>query len=474
MGLINRRDFLRQSATGVVGLGLLQAGCRLEGTKRPNFIIIFCDDMGYGDWGHAGNPTISTPNLNRMAEEGVVMTQFYSAASVCSPSRAALLTGRYPIRNGMVRVLFPYDNRGIPESELTLAALLKKRGYTTAAIGKWHLGHLQPYLPTSKGFDSYFGIPYSNDMDRSYFGQPAVPIPLMRNEEIIEQPCDQATVTKRYTEEAVKFIQEQKSSPFFLYLAHTMPHVPLYVSDAFRGKSRRGLYGDVIEEIDWSVGQILQTLRDLGLDKDTLVFFTSDNGPWMTTKQHGGTAGQFRGAKGSTWEGGVREPFIAWCPGKLPASKVTAEIGTTMDLFTTCLTLAGASIPTDRPIDGKNIYPVFQGLKPSPHETIYYYWSNELVAIRYKNYKLHFKTNDSVIRYQNWAVCETPELYDIEVDPSERFNLAADLPQVVADLMQRADAFKAEIESRNENADFIQALSDRWIELEQQARVIKK
>ena len=302
--------------------------------SKPNVVVIYADDLGYGDLACFGHPTIKTPHLDQMAEEGMKFTQFYSAAPVCTPSRAALLTGRYPIRSGMCsdkrRVLFPDSGGGIPASEVTLAEAMKSAGYRTACVGKWHLGHLPQFLPTSNGFDSYFGIPYSNDMDRvadrkmgrKIFLDPKVKywnVPLMRDTEIVEQPADQTTITKRYTEEAIKFIKQDQKQPFFLYLAHNMPHVPLFRSTDFADKSLRGLYGDVIEEIDWSVGQVLQTLRDEGLDQNTIVWFSSDNGPWLIFDAQGGSAGLLRDGKGSTWEGGMREPTLAWWPGHIPA-----------------------------------------------------------------------------------------------------------------------------------------------------------
>ncbi|MGB9625015.1 MAG: sulfatase family protein, partial [Phycisphaerae bacterium] len=264
--------------------------------RPPNLVILFADDLGYGDLCCYGHPSIRTPNLDRMASEGLRFTDFYSAAPVCTPSRAALLTGRLPIRSGMVgttrHVLFPDSKGGLPASEITIAEALKTKGYATACVGKWHLGHLPQYLPTRNGFDSYYGIPYSNDMK---------PSPILRNEEVIEEPAVQETLTPRYTDEAIKFIRREKDKPFFLYLAYNFPHVPLHVSDRFKDKSLRGLYGDVVEEIDWSVGEVLRTLRELGLAEKTLVVFSSDNGPWLIKNQHGGSAGLLRDGKGSTW-----------------------------------------------------------------------------------------------------------------------------------------------------------------------------
>lgn len=334
---INRRDFLKTISLGAAVLALPALKYRNifagdVAAKKPNFVIILCDDLGYGDLGCYGNPVIRTPNLDRMAVEGQKWTDFYVADSVCTPSRAALLTGRLPIRNGMTndttRVLFPYSAGGLPQNEITIAEALKPVGYTSACIGKWHLGHLPQYLPTSQGFDYFFGLPYSNDMDctnklawkmegleqakTDWFN-----VPLMRNEQIIERPADQHTLTKRYTDEAVKFIQQNKTRPFFLYLAHTYPHVPLFASKDFKGKSRRGLYGDIVEELDWSVGKVLGTLKEEGISENTFVVFTSDNGPWLLKERFGGSAGLLRDGKGTTWEGGMREPCIMYWPGKL-------------------------------------------------------------------------------------------------------------------------------------------------------------
>ncbi|MBX7207130.1 MAG: sulfatase [Verrucomicrobiaceae bacterium] len=425
---------------------LLAATLRAGGT--PNIVIIYADDLGYGDLGCYGHPTIRTPNLDRMAAEGMRFTQFYSAAEVCTPSRAALLTGRYPIRSGMchskIRVLRNNSTGGLPAAEITLAELLKERGYATACIGKWHLGvwsNNPANHPMKHGFEFQFGLPHSNDMNPNP-GNPKLAgslaeqnpawwnAPLYRGMELIEQPADQTMLTRRYTEEAKKFIEVNKSRPFFLYFPHTFPHTPLFASKDFRGASPRGIYGDVVEELDWSVGQVLDALRNAGIDKNTLVFFSSDNGPWLIMNQQGGSAGLLREGKGSTWEGGMRVPGIAWWPGKVPAGKVCRDVACTMDIFTTGAKIAGAVVPQDRAIDGLDITPLlFEGGKVA-REAFFYYRGTELFAARVGRWKAHFITQ-SAYGKDGPAKHEPPELYDLENDPSERFDVAADHAEVL-------------------------------------------
>lgn len=441
---------------------LAPAAFQGQDAPRPNVVIIFCDDLGYGDLACYGNPTIATPNLDRMAAEGQRWTQFYVGASVCTPSRAALMTGRLPIRSGLCsgrrRVLFPDSAGGIPESEITLAEALKGLGYDTGMVGKWHLGHLPPYLPTNNGFDSYFGIPYSNDMDRlpsSPEGRAAITeprveyfnVPLLRDAEVVERPADQRTITRRYTDEAVRFIDEHKGGdPFFLYLAHSMPHVPLFRSGDYEGVSRRGLYGDVIEEIDGSVGRVLDAIREGGIAEETVVFFTSDNGPWLVFDQQGGTAGLLRNGKGSTWEGGMREPFLAWWPGTIPAGGVVQDLGATMDLYVTSILLAGGTPPDDRVLDGVDLRPAFFGTGPSPRDSMLYYRGTELYAVRLGPYKAHFITEDAYGRDTGRASHDPPVLYHLEHDPSERFDVSAEHPEVIADIRALADAHRETVE----------------------------
>ncbi len=434
-----------------------------QAAKLPNIIIILADDMGYGDLSCYGHPSIRTPNLDRMAAEGMRFTDFYVAACVCTPSRAALLTGRLPIRTGMAGrlapihhdVLIPSSTGGLPTNEITIAQALKSKGYVSEAIGKWHLGHQPQFLPTHHGFDAFYGLRWSVDQE------PNKGIPknasmslnpklewwndaLLRDDKILEQPTDLTTLTKRYTAEAIHFITQNKNKPFFLYFAHSYPHVPLFRSKDFEKHSLRGLYGDVVEELDWSVGQVLETLKKEGLEKNTLVFFTSDNGPWLVKDLAGGSAGPLRGGKGSTWEGGMREPAIAWWPGKIQPNVVNHEIGCAMDLFDTCLTLAGVAIPTDRTMDCVDMSPMLFGKGPSLREIMFYYRTDQLYAVRKGQFKAHLITADGYTDAQpvNHA---TPELYDLESDPGERFDVAADHPDVIADILKEVEKQKQEL-----------------------------
>lgn len=414
--------------------------------KPPNIIIIFADDLGYGDLGVYGHPTIRTPHLDRMAAEGMKFTQFYTGAEVCTPSRAALLTGRLPIRNGMCsdkrRVLFPNSAGGLPAQEITIPEALRSKGYASACVGKWHLGHLPQYLPMQHGFDYFYGLPYSNDMHSQPRGDP--PVPLMRNTGIIEQPVDQSTLTARYTKEAIDFIQTNQERPFFLYMPHTFPHIPLYVSDRFKGKSSRGLYGDVVEELDWSVGEVLKTIRKLNLAENTFVFFTSDNGPWLVKKEEGGSAGLLREGKGSTWEGGMRVPAIAWWPGKIPAGTVTQTLATTMDLFPTCLALAAVEEPTDRVMDGVNLQSTLFQNKNGIRDTVLYYRGTRLYALRKGPWKAHFITQ-SAYGGEPAVEHDPPLVFHLDHDPTEQFNLAEKHPEIIAEIRTIVKRHQAEL-----------------------------
>jgi len=431
--------------------------------QKPNILVIFCDDLGWGDLGCFGNPILRTPNLDRMAAEGQRWTQFYVAAPVCTPSRAALMTGRYPIRNGMTSakrgVLFPDSGGGLPLEEITLAEMLKSQNYATGIVGKWHLGHLPQYLPHAQGFDEYFGIPYSNDMDKiagpgyraeitkddNYYPDHShYNVPLLRGTEVIERPADQNTITQRYTDEAIAFIEKHRSEPFFLYVPHSMPHIPLFVNPTRRGQSPAGLYGDVIEEIDHSVGRILNTLRELQLDQKTLVVFSSDNGPWLSFDTHGGSAGPLRGGKGTTFEGGQRVPTIFWWPGTIQPA-VRAELGSTLDFMATFATLSGATLPTDRKLDSYDLSQSLLHGTPSPRQEMFYWTNAELHAVRVGPWKLHIKMREPV-HYGKEVIPASPELYHLEKDVSERFNVATKHPHIVSQLLERIAIHQADIE----------------------------
>lgn len=414
---------------------------------KPNIVIMFADDMGYGDLSSYGHPTIHTPELDRMASEGMKITQFYVGASVCTPSRAALLTGRYPIRSGLTHVLIPSSTGGLPKEEVTLAEVLKQAGYATACIGKWHLGARQEHHPLNHGFDYYFGIPYSNDMSpetqpENPVFKDAPPTPLYRNFEVTnkDHEPDQRELTKWYTEEAIKFMRlHVGKQPFFIYLAHTMPHVPLYASDQFRGRSRRGLYGDTVEELDWSAGEVLRSIADLGIEKNTLTVFLSDNGPWLGKKLDGGSPGPFFEGKVSTFEGGFRVPAIFHWPGRIPESVTSTAFATAMDLFSTVAALAGGEIPRDREIDGQDLSPVLFQQSAGREPEMYYYFGDELWAVRKGQWKMHTKTTKpaSVEKWGNWPIeiHDPPLLFNVESDPGEKFNLAGANPEVVASLL---------------------------------------
>ncbi|MDO5971927.1 sulfatase [Flavivirga aquimarina] len=424
-------------------------------TSKPNIIIVFTDDQGYQDVGVYGSPLISTPNLDNMAANGIRFTDFYSASSVCSPSRASLLTGSYPPRVGVPKVLWPNLEGGLSNQELTIADMLKTKNYATACVGKWHLGDQPQYLPTTQGFDYYYGIPFSNDMSvnpKSKVSEDIIfregmtidslrqekwrgrKVPLMKQDEVIEYPVDQTTLTQRYTSEAVNFITENKDTPFFLYLAHTMPHIPLYTSEGFKGKSKRGLYGDVIEEIDWSVGKILKTLETLGIDDNTLVIYTSDNGPWNLKDGNGGSALPLRGFKFQTYEGGMRVPMIAQWKGEIEAGSVCKEIASTIDFLPTIAHVTDSEM-SNKPIDGKNIWKLLSGKKSkSPHkkEGFYYYKESTLEAVRYGDWKLRI-VEDKV------------ELYNLANDISEKNNVAENNPKIVKKLRKKINAFDKDL-----------------------------
>ncbi len=417
--------------------------------RLPNVVIIFADDQGYGDVGCFGAKGFATPNLDRMAREGMKLTDFYVAGPVCTPSRAALMTGCYPKRVGLAhRVLFPYSDTGLRPDEVTLAEVLKTKGYATACVGKWHLGHHPKFLPIRQGFDVFFGTPYSNDMgDHHYKHQDfkAPPLPLIRQDKVVEQSPDQRYLTRRYTEEAIRFIEANRNRPFFLYLPHNMPHRPIAASERFKGTTEHGLYGDVIAEIDWSVGQILATLGRLGLDERTMVVFTSDNGPVLLRARRlgyrPGSAGPLRGMKNTTWEGGMREPCLIRWPGRVPAGSVCRELVTTMDLLPTIAGLVGAKLPEGRIIDGKDVWPLLSGRADatSPHEAFYYYRDDRLQAVRSGRWKLH-------VYRPEWArKPHAPLLYDLRADIGEKTDLASRHPEVVKRLTALVDRAREDL-----------------------------
>ncbi len=403
----------------------------------PNFVVIFCDDLGYGDLGAYGSTKNRTPHIDRLAKEGMRFTDFYSSSPVCTPSRASLLTGCYPRRVGMHEdftghwVLIPRSRRGLDPGEATVAELLKSKGYATACIGKWHLGDQPEHLPTRHGFDVYYGIPYSNDMQSKRRGDP--PLPLVRGETVIEAPADQSTLTKRYTEEAIAFIEANASKHFFLYLPHTFPHLPLFASPEFHGKSANGRYGDTVEEIDASTGRILECLDRLKLAEKTLVIFTSDNG---SNGRNGGSNAPLAGAKGSTMEGGMRVPMLARWTGKIPAGSTASELATTMDVLPTFAALSGASLPA-RKIDGFDIRPLLFG-EPnakSSYEALYYYRRRQLQAVRSGDWKYHLPLENT---HPNWTTPKRTgkgrpgKLVNLKADLKERTDVSAANPDVLA------------------------------------------
>ncbi len=447
----------------LIVLGFFLADCTPEKeiSKKPNVIIIFTDDQGYQDVGVFGSPDIETPHLDKMASEGIMLTDFYAAQAVCSASRAGLLTGCYPNRIGIHQAMMPNSKKGLNESETTIAEMLKSNGYATAIYGKWHLGDAPEFHPMKHGFDEFFGILYSNDMWPYHPQQGAIfnfdDLPLYENENVLRVLEDQSSLTTEITEKSVDFIKRNKDNPFFLYVAHPQPHVPLFVSDKFKGKSERGLYGDVIMEIDWSVGEILNALKETGLDENTMVIYTSDNGPWLAYGEHSGSALPLREGKGTAWEGGQREPFIIRYPGTLPAGVVLSEPLMAIDLLPTIASITGSALP-DLPIDGLNIWPVLTGeVKSGPQEAYYFYYRvNELHGIRYNKWKMYFPhtyrsmngreggKNGLPEDYEMLSVTEI-ELYNLEEDKEERYNVANQNPEIVSHINSLADAMRIEL-----------------------------
>lgn len=426
---------------------------------KPNIVIILTDDQGYADVGVYGASGFQTPRMDRMAAEGMRFTSFYVSSPACSASRASLLTGSYPQRISIPAVIPP--GVGLHPEEKTIAEILQEQGYATALFGKWHLGYEKPFLPTRHGFDEFFGTPYSNDTGPDMSDEARrtgrTGLPLIEGEETIEINPDQRYLTKRYTERAVAFIERNQDQPFFLYLAHNMPHTPLFASERFQGMTDRGLYGDVIAEIDWSVGEVLDAVKRNGIDERTLVIFASDNGPWHIYGNHGGSAAPLRGGKKQTFEGGLRVPCIMRWPGRIPPGSVCHEVASALDILPTAAKLSGGVLPRHR-IDGLDIRPLMLGIEGahSPHPALYYYWQNELRAVRQGKWKLQFphvdrESPDPERVGMNGSRGEVMDiehglaLYDLDEDPGETLDRSKELPQIVAQLTALAEVARAEL-----------------------------
>lgn len=421
----------------LAALALLPLGVIAE-AHRPNIVFVFADDLGYGDVGAFGATDIKTPHIDRLAKDGLKFTDFYSAANLCTPSRASLLTGRHSVRMGISKVFMDDSIDGMPLEEITIAETLKKAGYATGMVGKWHLGHLDRYMPWNQGFDEFYGVPYSNDMGNFFWYE---------NLQIDYQSIDQHYLTKRYTDKAIDFIDRHQNQPFFLYLAHSMPHVPLYVSPEFQGSSERGLYGDVVQELDWSVGEVVAALRERGLLENTLVVFSSDNGPWLMMEDHGGSAGILRDGKATTFEGGHRVPTVAYWPAGIAPREYTG-VASMLDWFPTFTELAGAAVPQDREIDGRSIVPLLSGQELQGHDTfVYYNKSNARVdGIRQGQWKLKLAQTSLLPAFlENFLhVGELSHdllLFDLNNDPGETTNLAAQYPKKVRAMQSSIERF---------------------------------
>lgn len=445
------------SRLGLLGLVLLvQGSCAQtpsseldaspQGIEQTNLVVVFCDDMGWGDLAGYGHPTIRTPRLDQMAAEGARFTQFYSASPACTASRYALLTGRVPKRSGFSWVLGPKSPRGVHPNEVTIAEGLQEQGYATAIFGKWHLGRPEQYLPLAHGFDEYLGLPYSNDMRPPKWED----IPLIEGNEVVELNPDQRTLTRRYTDRAIDFIERHQNQNFFVYVPFAMPHLPLYPGEDFAGGSTRGTYGDVVEEIDHHVGRLLDRLKDLGLAENTMVVFTSDNGPWIIKGEEGGSSGLLRDGKGSTWEGGVRVPGIFWQPGTIQAGRVVRDVASTTDLLPTAFAMAGQPLPAGRALDGRDLSAVLHGAEVE-RDPLFFYGPSALHAVRVGPWKLHIKTSSQTgIKHFDGRL---PLLFHLERDPSEQYDLAVDHPEKVAELQALIDAHQAEVAATGTDFD---------------------
>jgi arylsulfatase len=462
--------FLLSKLTAFALAGIVTDCSAQQNTSRPNIVLIYMDDMGYGDVAAYGGIGYVTPNLDKLAAQGMRFTNFYAAQPVCSASRAALLTGCYPNRIGIHGALFPHADFGLSDQEQTIAGMLKKKGYATGIIGKWHLGDAHKFMPLQHGFDYFFGLPYSNDMwPVDYDGRPFndttkwrgrfPPLPIIEGNtpvRYVKTMEDQGMLTTWYTQKAVRFISDHQRQPFFLYLAHSMVHVPLAVSPRFKGKSKQGLYGDVMMEIDWSVGEVMKALKATGQDKNTLFIFTADNGPWLLFGNHGGSAGGLREGKSTTWEGGVKEPAIISWPGVIPAGTVCSKLAANIDLLPTLAAITGAPLPT-RKIDGVDISPLLKGVADAnPRDHLYYYFQkNSLEAVRQGSWKLVLPH-----RYSTFAGAQAGKdawpgkgradstglaLYDLRRDPGERFDVKEEHPEVVERLQRLVEQAREDL-----------------------------
>jgi arylsulfatase A len=406
-------------------------------SSKPNIVVILADDLGYGDIGTFGATDIRTPNIDKLAAKGLKLTSFYSTSPVCSPTRAALITGRYPRRLGIDHVFFPESFTGIPAEEVTIAEALKGNGYQTAIFGKWHLGHHRQFLPLQNGFDEYYGIPYSNDMQGVVY---------LRGNDVDSIKVNQKYITKTYTNEAVKFIEKNKAKPFFLYVTHNMPHVPLYASPEFEGKSKRGLYGDVIEEIDWSVGEVVKALKKNGLEENTLVVFTSDNGPWIIFDVEGGSAGPLRQGKGTTFEGGQRVPTVAYWPGKIKAGTVYEDLASQLDLYPTIVSLTGSQkTQAKKPLDGEDLSPVLFGTGKRKGQEFAYYSNGIIEAFRRGDWKIRLPQSD--VKLSGFTIVPATDtlLFNLKTDIGEKNNLLKSSPEKAKELLAALTAYKAKI-----------------------------
>ena len=396
--------------------------------QKPNIVYIFADDLGYGDLSCYGAKDINTPNIDQIAKQGIKFTEFYSASSVCSPSRAALLTGRYPQRMGINTVFFPESFTGIPDKEITIPEILKEKGYATGIVGKWHLGHHSKYLPLQHGFDEYFGIPYSNDMESIVY---------MRGNEVESYKVKQQYITKTYTKEVQKFITKNKDNSFFLYIAHSMPHVPLYASEEFIGTSKRGLYGDVVQELDWSVGQILKSLREHGILENTLIVFSSDNGPWLAMKEDGGSAGDLREGKTFTFDGGMKVPTVAMWKNRIPQGIINTEVASQMDWFPTIANITGSSIPKGLVIDGLDISKVLTDKGNRKNSDLLFLDGKQLQGYRSGQWKVKlpykgFRGN----KWKQFVKAHDTLLFNLNTDPGEKNNLFEKYPEKAKEILK--------------------------------------